>query len=74
MADSDEPDDRFVYSVRPDPPQFDELIRRPALFSDESPFRPPGPILRRLGHNRARTLFRLGLVAAVMAVVAMALG
>lgn len=62
-------DDGLVYSVRPEPPRFDELIRRPALFNNDSPFRPPGPILRWFGIRRLRMLFRAGLVAALVAVV-----
>jgi len=35
-----EPDDGLVHAVRPEPPKFDELVRRPAPFNNESPFRP----------------------------------
>jgi hypothetical protein len=59
MSELLEPDeDGLTYSVRPEPPQFDEVIRRPALFSNESPFAPPGPILRWLGADRLRTSSR----------------
>lgn len=67
MSDSD--GDELVYSVRPEPPQFDELIRRPALYSNESPFRPPGPIHRRFESRRLRTLFQVGVMAAMVAVM-----
>lgn len=63
-------EDREVHEVRPEPPRFDELVRRPLLFSDESPFSPPGPIHRWFGSHRLRTLFRLGLIAAFGAVLA----
>jgi len=70
MTEPAGPDDNgHVYSVRPEPPQFDELIRRPALFNNESPFRPPGPILRWFGGHRLRALFRAGIVASLGAVV-----
>jgi hypothetical protein len=66
-------DDGHVFSVRPEPPQFDELIRRPALFNNESPFRPPGPILRWFGVHRLQTLFRAGILAALVAVAVLVL-
>jgi hypothetical protein len=70
MSERLEPDeDGLAYSVRPEPPQFDEVIRRPALFSNESPFAPPGPILRWFGADRLRTLFQAGVVAALVAVI-----
>lgn len=62
-------DDGLVYGVRPEPPRFDELIRRPALFNNESPFRPPGPVLRWFGSRRLRTLFQTAVVAGLIAVV-----
>jgi len=67
-GDNDE-DDGHVYSIRPEPPRFDELIRRPALFNNESPFRPPGPILRWFGTRRLRMLFQAGLVAAFVGIL-----
>jgi len=66
-------DDGNVYEIRPEPPQFDELIRRPALYSNDSPFRPPGPILRWFGSRRLRILFQAGLVAAFLAILVTAL-
>jgi hypothetical protein len=51
MSELLEPDeDGLDYSVRPEPPQFDEVIRRPALFSNESPFA-PGRTTKVLGHR-----------------------
>lgn len=64
-----DPDDE-VYGVRPEPPRFDEVVRRPALFSDESPFAPPGPIRRWFGTRWLRTLFRVGVAAAIGAILA----
>ena len=71
MADcvDDDDADGHVYGIRPEPPTFDELIRRPALFSNDSPFCPPGPILRWFGSRRLRVLFQAGLVAAFAVVV-----
>jgi hypothetical protein len=70
MSEFLEPDeDGLAYSVRPEPPQFDEVIRRPALFSNESPLAPPGPILRWFGVDRLRTLFQAGVVASLVAVI-----
>jgi hypothetical protein len=60
--------DGYVYSVRPEPPRFDELIRRSAPYGHES-FRPPGPILRWFGSRRLRLLFQAGIVAAFAVVV-----
>ena len=67
-VDNDE-DDGHVYSIRPEPPRFDELIRRPALYNNDSPFRPPGPILRWFGTRRLRTLFQAGIVAAFIGIL-----
>jgi hypothetical protein len=70
MSETDEPDDDgLVYSVRPEPPRFDELIRRPALFNNDSPFRPPGPILRWFGSRRLRRLFQTAVVAGLIGVI-----
>lgn len=65
----DDDADGHVYGIRPEPPRFDELIRRPALYSNDSPFRPPGPILRWFGSRRLRLLFQAGLVAAFAVVL-----
>lgn len=71
MAESVDADDAdgHVYGVRPEPPRFEELIRRPALYSNDSPFRPPGPILRWFGFRRLRVLFQAALVAAFAVIV-----
>lgn len=68
-VDDDDDADDYVYSIRPEPPRFDELIRRPALYSTDSPFRPPGPILRWIGSRRLRVLFQAGLAAAFAVVL-----
>lgn len=74
MPGSAEPDDEgHVYSVRPEPPRFDEVIRRPALFSNESPFVPAGPVVRWFGARRLRALFRGGLVVVALAVAVLIL-
>ncbi len=74
MSESTEPEeDRLVYSVRPEPPQFDAVIKRPALYSNESPFKPPGPVLPWFGAHRLQALFRVGIVAALAAVVFLSL-
>lgn len=60
----DDDADGHACGIPPEPPRFDGVIRRPALYSNDSPFRPPGPILRWFGSRRLRVLFQVGLVAA----------
>lgn len=74
---SDRPadDDPFVYGVRPEPPHFEELIRRP---DPADPYvwglQPPGPIRRRVGARRSRLLFQIALVIVMAVAVAALLG
>ena len=65
-SDRTESSDPYVYGVRPEPPRFDELIRRPDPVDPYTFVRyPPGRIRRRVGARRARILFRIVLIVAM---------
>lgn len=60
----------MVYGVRPEPPHFDELDRRPDPVDPYSfALHPPGQIRRWVGARRAQILFRIGLVVVLAVVV-----
>lgn len=65
-------DDGIGYSVRPEPPRFDELVRQHGPLVLRSPTAPFGPIRRRLASQQAGALVRLGLVGGIVALLAIA--
>jgi hypothetical protein len=70
-SDRKESRDPFVCAVRPEPPSFDELIRRPDPGDPYSfALQPPGQIRRWVGAKRARILFRICLAVALGFVIA----
>ena len=76
MSNPDQQDDDngHVYSVRPEPPYFEENVPR-GDHSEYPIVLPAGPLARRIGVYRLRHLARIGLVVAIaVLIVAMYLG
>ncbi len=70
-SDRDETFDPIVYGVRPEPPLFEELVRRPDPVEPYAfALYPPGPVRRWVGARRARIAFRIFLAVALVVVLA----